>query len=146
MKIYSTTKHNSNIRNNFGYKQIELTQHVKFQAEKRFNITSSNELKKLASSAKKNGVHINYLTYDNCEDFGIGKKAFNLIKKRIKFGNFKGCFEIYLYKEIFFLFGGNHNRTLITVFELNTKDKEKIEISGSKIIKGGVIHGKTQGE
>lgn len=116
--------HNTNIRNHFSYKDIKLTHHAQIRASERMRLNDSNMLKKLACSAKKNGICVNHLTPELIEALNLPKDLCNTISAVLR-----NCCQsekkVYLYKDYFWVFKGNHNRTLITLFH---KDSYKNEI------------------
>ena len=58
-------KKNNTNRSRISYKDIKLTMHSKLRAEERIGLTSSEEIRKLAVSARYKGININALNKDN---------------------------------------------------------------------------------
>lgn len=123
MKVEHVSYHNLNSRNNISYKDIKLTSHAILRANQRLRISSTNDLKKMASNAKKNGINIQELTPETYSKFGISEDAFKTIRRMFYINN--SSTRIYLYKGVFFVFSGNHCRTLKTVVEMSYCKKEK---------------------
>lgn len=131
------TVNRPNIRNDISYKDIGVTNHAMQRASERMKITSKQEIKKMAVSAKKNGVCIsamNEVLNDTKAQFGKEslnyKNAINkystlfnmtpqLIEEICDNVNIKtNSARVYLYKGYFFVFAGTKGRTLVTIYEM----------------------------
>lgn len=119
--------HNHNARNNLSYKDIKLSFHSIERARERLQLTDEKQIKKLASSAKKNGISLDKLTEERAKLLGIEG---NLYDSLVRFKNNKGRFRdfqfptykkgkesTYFYKNCFFIFGGKKDKTLITIIK-----------------------------
>ena len=111
-------KKNTN-RSRISHKDIKLTIHSKLRAEERVGLTSSEEIRKLAISARYKGININALNENNYNELGINKALYN---------NLKHCYSrrtnaerLYYYKGNVFIFCGNDSRTLKTIVNVDVE-------------------------
>ena len=120
---HNTTRHNSNTshhRNTLSYKRIKLTHHSQQRAEQRLSITSSQELKKRASLARRNGIRLENINPENLKLYS--DKINFTYEQWIDFLHHfktKGSTRFYYYKDYVWIFGGNGGNTLISVVPLN---------------------------
>lgn len=138
MRIIGKEIHNVNARNNISYKDIKVTNHAVERIRSRLGYMNNQEIKKLAANAKKNGINIVNITMNNCERAGFSKTVFNKIQESFPIKN--NSTKIYLYKGYFFVFTGNHQRTLRSVIEFREKyDKGKEILSNANSFREAVL-------
>ena len=113
--------------NKLGHKDIKLTSHSKMRAEERLGITSAEEVRKLAISARYKGISIKSLNKENHEELGIDVNTFRKLKS--EFAYHTNSDKLYFYKNCGFVFGGNKALTLKTIVNFaypKTTIKEKV--------------------
>ena len=110
-------KKNNTNRSRISYKDIKLTMHSKLRAEERIGLTSSEEIRKLAVSARYKGININALNKDNYNELGISKALYNNLKHH--YSRKTNAERLYYYKGNVFIFCGNDSRTLKTIVNVN---------------------------
>lgn len=108
-----------NNRNRISYKDIKLTAHSKIRAEERIGLTSSEEIRKLAVSARYKGVNLNALNADNHEQLGVSAEMYKTLKNR--FSRRTNSEKLYYYKGKVFIFCGNEARTLKTIVNVDVE-------------------------
>ena len=99
--------------NKLGHKDIKLTPHSKMRAEERLGITSAEEVRKLAISARYKGISIKALNKENHEELGVDVDTFRKLKS--EFAYHTNSDKLYFYKDCVFVFGGNKALTLKTI-------------------------------
>ena len=99
--------------NKLGHKDIKLTSHSKMRAEERLGITSVEEVRKLAISARYKGISIKSLNKENHKELGIDINTFRKLKS--EFSYHTNSDKLYFYKNCVFVFGGNKALTLKTI-------------------------------
>lgn len=107
--------------NKLGHKDIKLTPHSKMRAEERLGLTSTEEIRKLAISARYKGISIRGLNKDNCEELGISLENYHHLKS--EFSYHTNSDKLYYYKNYVFVFGGNKALTLKTIINFTSKEK-----------------------
>lgn len=127
MKVYVPNAPNHNARQNISWKDMRVTRHAMLRAEKRLNLTSPREVQRLAARAKKEGLCLDGLNLDNCEKFQLTPEMWGKIRHYLLLYTMKKRQEsrIYLYQGLFFVFRGNHYRTLISIIELGENTSEE---------------------
>ena len=113
--------------NKLGHKDIKLTSHSKMRAEERLGITSVEEVRKLAISARYKGISIKSLNKENHKELGIDINTFRKLKS--EFAYHTNSDKLYFYKNCVFVFGGNKALTLKTIVNFaypKTTIKEKV--------------------
>ena len=113
--------------NKLGHKDIKLTSHSKMRAEERLGITSVEEVRKLAISARYKGISIKSLNKENHKELGIDINTFRKLKS--EFSYHTNSDKLYFYKNCVFIFGGNKALTLKTIVNFaypKTTIKEKV--------------------
>ena len=110
-------KKKSTNRSRISHKDIKLTMHSKLRAEERVGLTSSEEIRKLAVSARYKGININALNTDNHEQLGVSAEMYKTLKNR--FSRRTNSEKIYYYKGKVFIFCGNEARTLKTIVNVD---------------------------
>ena len=113
--------------NKLGHKDIKLTSHSKMRAEERLGITSAEEVRQLAISARYKGISIKSLNKENHEELGIDVNTFRKLKS--EFSYHTNSDKLYFYKNCVFVFGGNKALTLKTIVNFaypKTTIKEKV--------------------
>lgn len=111
-------KKNTN-RNRISHKDIKLTMHSKLRAEERVGLTSSEEIRKLAVSARYKGININALNTNNYENMGVSKDIYYTLKHY--FPRTSNTERFYYYKGRVFIFCGGDSRTLKTIVNVNVE-------------------------
>ena len=106
-------------RSKISHKDIKLTMHSKLRAEERVGLTSSEEIRKLAVSARYKGININALNEDNYNELGISKALYNNLKHH--YSRRTNAERLYYYKGNVFIFCGNDSRTLKTIVNVNVE-------------------------
>lgn len=129
MLINSQKRVNLNHRNNLSYKDIKITRHALERANTRFRNIKETELKKIAASAKKNGINISSINKDNLDKYGISPDVYNTMKRMISVKN--NSTKIYLYKGLFFVFAGNSQKTLKTIVEIYEKHNKGLVVDAN---------------
>lgn len=99
--------------NKLGHKDIKLTPHSRMRAEERLGITSAEEVRKLAISARYKGISIKSLNKENHEELGIDIDTYRKLKS--EFSYHTNSDKLYFYKNCVFVFGGNKALTLKTI-------------------------------
>lgn len=99
--------------NKLGHKDIKLTPHSKMRAEERLGITSAEEIRKLAISARYKGISIKSLNKENHEELGVDMNTYRKLKS--EFAYHTNSDKLYFYKNCVFVFGGNKALTLKTI-------------------------------
>ena len=92
------------------------------RAEQRLGLTSSDEIRKLAISAKYKGISIRALNTDTYEKFGFTHSEY--VKLKSQFAYHSNNDRLYYYKDKLFVFGGKKSLVLKTIINLNL-DKEE---------------------
>ena len=113
--------------NKLGHKDIKLTPHSRMRAEERLGITSVEEVRKLAISARYKGISIKSLNKENHKELGIDINTFRKLKS--EFAYHTNSDKLYFYKNCVFVFGGNKALTLKTIVNFaypKTTIKEKV--------------------
>lgn len=101
--------------------KIVITTHAMQRIKERTDFVQKQDIKRFVANARYKGVHLNLISFNNCNDFGISKEAYNYIKKHFfKCDNHN---KLIYYKNSVFVFSGNKSRTLVTVVNL---DKENL--------------------
>lgn len=118
-----TTINNRNLntfkrKNRISHKNFKLTTHSIQRAYERLNLTSKEEIKKLAYEAKYKGINLNGVEVNNYKELGLSYEE--LINFKRKFKCHTNSNTIYLYKGNVYVFGGNPNVNLITIIPLKT--------------------------
>lgn len=104
-------------QNKKSYRNIKLTSHSILRAEERLGISKKDELKKIASQAKFNGINTNLIQRDNYHKFNLSWDEYLFLK-----GTFNPReSKIYLYKGNIFVFAGKGSNTLKTVINIGDK-------------------------
>lgn len=96
------------------HKTIKLTSHSCDQFSKRLGIVSKDEMRKVSSMARKNGLKINALNEENYKNFNITYDE--MLWLWDKFRPHTNSTIGYLYKGYIFVFTGGGSETLKTVF------------------------------
>lgn len=109
----------------FGHKDVKLTAHSKMRAEQRLGLTSSEEIRKLAISAKYKGISVRALTTESCNEIGIGYDGYRKIKSQFAYHSNND--RLYYYKDAIFVFGGNKSLVLKTIINLNLDKHEEVK-------------------
>lgn len=127
MKVYVPNAPNHNARQSISWKDMRITRHAMLRAEKRLNLTSLREVQRLAARAKKEGLCLDGLNLDNCGKFQLTAEMWGKIRHYLLLYTTKKRQEsrIYLYQGLFFVFRGNHYRTLISIIELGENTSEE---------------------
>lgn len=113
-------------RNRISYKDIKLTAHAKQRAEERYNITSSDEIRKMAVTARYNGINVSGLIINrNPEHFNLDMNTYNQLKRRFSFRT--NSERIYYYKNKVFIFCGNDAKTLKTIITVDDSTYKEVE-------------------
>ena len=102
--------------NELSYKDIKITNHAKQRAFERLKLKKENDLKKIARSAKINGIKISLLNKNNYNNYNLSNEIYEKIKRVGASNRCHGSF--YYYKNFMFLFSGKKDRTLITIINL----------------------------
>ena len=110
--------------NKLGHKDIKLTPHSKMRAEERLGITSSDEIRKLAISAKYKGISIKALNAETYEKFGFTYSEYRKLKSQFAYHSNND--RLYYYKNNLFVFGGKKSMVLKTIITLNLDKEEKV--------------------
>ena len=119
-----TTKNNrysylKSKQNGISYKDIKLTTHSIIRAEERLNITSANEIKKRAASARRKGIRLENVNKDNIKKFlALGLNYTDWVYFTQHFRIKEKSTRFYLYKEYIWIFGGDGGKTLKTVVKI----------------------------
>lgn len=103
----------------FGHKDVVLTPHSKMRAEQRLGLTSSDEIRKLAISAKYKGISIRALNCETYEKFGFTHSEY--VKLKSQFAYHSNNDRLYYYKNSLFVFGGKKSMVLKTIITLDTE-------------------------
>lgn len=111
-------KKNTN-RSRISHKDIKLTMHSKLRAEERVGLTSSEEIRKLAVSARYKGININALNENNYNELGINKEIYRTLKHY--FPRKSNTERFYYYKGRVFIFCGGDSRVLKTIVNVNVE-------------------------
>ena len=107
--------------NKLGHKDIKLTSHSKMRAEERLGITSSDEIRKLAISAKYKGISIRSLNTETYEKLGFTYSEYRKLKSQFAYHSNND--RLYYYKDKLFVFGGKKSLVLKTIITLNLNDE-----------------------
>lgn len=111
------TKHTyQKFGNGIGRNKIKLTSHSRQRAMERLNITSSEQLKNMASKARNVGINLDVVNIYNYKDLNIDYNTLISMKRQFRTKNNSN--KIYFYKNNMYVFGGNHACTLLTVIPL----------------------------
>lgn len=100
-------------RNVIGASRIKLTYHSRDRSMERLNITSQDEFRKLAASARNKGVNVDALNLNNYHLFGIDYKTFAGLKRY--FRTHTNSERMYYYRGFVYIFAGKDACTLKTV-------------------------------
>lgn len=93
-------------RNHTSWKHISLTSHSKQRAEERLKITSTEEIRKLASAARFKGIDIDRLSIQNYETLGLTYDELVMLKK--KYYRHNKTERLFYYKNFVWIFCGNN--------------------------------------
>lgn len=111
------SNHSVNYMNRTSYKNITLTPHSMLRAYERLNVTTKDEVRKIACQAKYNGININSLTIHSYESKGITYPELVAIKNNyFKMSNTE---KIYYYKDKLFCFRGKNAYTLVSILPIH---------------------------
>lgn len=129
MTINMTTTNKITINKNnklkISYKNFKLTSHSIQRAYERLNITSKDEIKKLAYQAKYKGINLNGVGINNYKDLGLSYEELTNFKR--KFRCYTNSNNIYLYKGNVYVFGGKPNINLITIIPLKIDEGNNVK-------------------
>lgn len=100
-------------RNVIGANRIKLTDHSRDRSMERLNITSKDEFRKLAASARNKGVNVDALTLRNYEALGLDYPTFCGLKR--SFRSRTKSDRLYFYRGHVYVFAGKDACTLKTV-------------------------------
>ena len=92
--------------NHTSWKYISLTPHSKQRAEERLKITSTDEIKKLASCARYKGVDIDRVNIYNYESLGLTYNELVMLKK--KYYRHNKTERLFYYKNFVWIFCENN--------------------------------------
>ena len=106
--------------NNTTHNKIKLTHHSLQRSMERLNTQKTQQIKKLAYLAKKNGINIKNINPTNYNQLNLTKQQYSNLKKYFK-SNQSGA--LYYYKGYVWVFSGNNNMTLKTVINFNIDRK-----------------------
>lgn len=106
----SYTTRNSNIPS---YTKITLTSHSRQRAYERMNITSDDQIKRLAHAAKYKGVKIRAVNINNYSKLGLDYDTFRYLKNH--YTHMYNSDAIYFYKGYVYCFSGGDSRTLKSI-------------------------------
>ena len=109
----------------FGHKDVVLTPHSKMRAEERLGITSTDEIRKLAISAKYKGISIRALNTETYEKLGFTYSEYRKLKSQFAYHSNND--RLYYYKNNLFVFGGKKSLVLKTIINLNSNKDDKEE-------------------
>ena len=93
MKIQANKIKNQVKINGISYQDIKITTHAMIRGNERLKTNSKVELQKMASRAKKSGVNIKALTFENCESVGISKSDFAKILNQLVYYDEDGKYK-----------------------------------------------------
>ena len=110
----------NNFRNRISYKEIKLTAHARQRAEERTGLTSTDEVRKLAISARYNGINLHGLNVDNYSKFNLDLNTYRILKGH--FARHTNSERLYYYKDKVFIFCGNDAKTLKTIINIPKKE------------------------
>lgn len=102
------------------FRSISLTQHARQRAMERINVTSKEQLQKMALSAKLKGSLISTLAKDNYKSRGLTLGEFKYLKNH--YATNASTSKSYYRNGIVYVFCGNHSRTLRTVVKVDDEE------------------------
>ena len=112
-------KKQTNKRNQISHKDIKLTMHCKQRAEERVGLTHTDDIRKLAVSARYKGININALHENNYEKLGLNKEIYRTLKHY--FPRKSNTERFYYYKGRVFIFCGGDSRVLKTIVNVDVE-------------------------
>lgn len=99
--------------NHTSWKYMNLTPHSKQRGMERLNITNTDELKKMANSARFKGIDIDLLNIRNYEQLGITYDELVILKK--KYYRHNNSERLFYYKNFVWVFCGANALTIRSV-------------------------------
>ena len=100
-------------RNHTSWKLMNLTPHSKQRASERLNVTNSDELKKMANSARFKGIEIDRVNINNYESVGLTYEELVVLKK--KYYRHNNSERLFYYKGVVWIFCGNGALTIRSI-------------------------------
>lgn len=133
---YSYTSRNPNIPS---YTKINLTSHCRQRAFERLNVTSDDQIKRMAHAAKYKGVKIKALSANNYAKLGVSYDLYRFLKNHYTHAHNSEAH--YYYKGYVYCFAGGDSRTLKSIVDVS---EEKVSEWSSMY--GGRMDEQTQRE
>ena len=100
-------------RNHTSWKLMNLTPHSKQRASERLNVTNSDELKKMANSARFKGIEIDRVNINNYESVGLTYEELVVLKK--KYYRHNNSERLFYYKGVVWIFCANNALTVRSI-------------------------------
>ena len=111
---FTITYRNPNFnRNHTSWKLMNLTPHSKQRASERLNVTNSDELKKMANSARFKGIEIDRVNINNYESVGLTYEELVVLKK--KYYRHNNSERLFYYKGVVWIFCGKGALTIRSI-------------------------------